>query len=183
MLANALSSMRLVLAPAVVAALLYASAGEVSRWVPAVLFLLAAATDLVDGYLARHGGKPTLLGTLLDPVADKALICATLLVLAVRPVGQRIPVWLVATVVAREVFVMAGAVAFLLKGVAARVRPPALGKVSTAVLMGTVLAGLLLPAGHPVFPVLFPLAWVLVVASGLQILRYGMAVLGEADER
>jgi len=180
---NVVSSIRLLLVPGVVAALLYASEGDLSKWVPVGLFILAALTDALDGYLARHRGKQTLMGAFLDPVADKALICATLIVLAVKPIGQRVPAWLVAVVVARETFVILGSAALVLRGAAGRVKPMLLGKLSVGVLMIVALASLILEAGNPVFVVLFPLAGALVVASGLQILHYGAQVLGEADER
>ena len=48
----------------------------------AILFALAAVTDLLDGYLARKYGNVTPLGALLDPIADKMLIAATLVLLA-----------------------------------------------------------------------------------------------------
>ena len=180
---NVVSSIRLLLVPGVVVSLLYASEGDLSKWAPVGLFLLAALTDMVDGYLARHHGKRTLMGAFLDPVADKALICAPLIVLAVKPIGQRVPVWLVAVVVTREVFVILGSAALVLRGAAGRVKPALLGKLSVGVLMVVVLASLILKEGNPVFAVLFPVAGVLVVASGLQILHYGAQVLGEADER
>ena len=176
---NVVSSIRLLLVPGVVVALLYAAEGELSKWVPVGLFLLAAATDAIDGYLARHRGKRTLLGAFLDPIADKALICVPLIVLAVKPIGERVPVWLVVLVVTREVFVIFGSAAMVLRGAAGRVKPSVIGKVSVAVLMAVVLATLTLNEGNPVFAVLFPVSGVLVVASGLQVFNYGVHVLGE----
>jgi CDP-diacylglycerol--glycerol-3-phosphate 3-phosphatidyltransferase len=64
-----------------------------------VLFVLAAATDLVDGPLARRRNEVTRLGTFLDPLADKVLIVGTLAALTLRGAA---PPLLVAIVVARE---------------------------------------------------------------------------------
>ena len=55
---------------------------DAERWVAAALFILAACTDKLDGYLARSRNQVTTLGKLLDPVADKLLICSCLIVLS-----------------------------------------------------------------------------------------------------
>ena len=52
------------------------------NWWAAVLFALAAATDLLDGYLARRQGRVTAFGAALDPIADKVLVAGTVLLLA-----------------------------------------------------------------------------------------------------
>lgn len=52
------------------------------RWAAAVLFIVAASTDKLDGWLARRTGQVTELGKLMDPIADKLLTCATLIVAA-----------------------------------------------------------------------------------------------------
>ena len=63
------------------------------------IFLAAAATDLLDGYLARRWGQITTIGTLLDPIADKLLISAALIALV--QVGV-VPAWMVILIVGRE---------------------------------------------------------------------------------
>ena len=50
------------------------------RWAAAVLFIVAASTDKVDGWMARKYNQVTELGKLMDPIADKLLTCATLIV-------------------------------------------------------------------------------------------------------
>lgn len=68
----------------------------------AVLFILAAITDLLDGYIARKYGIVTLLGKFLDPLADK-LIVNTAMILMI-PIG-RIPAWIVALIIMRDLAV------------------------------------------------------------------------------
>jgi CDP-diacylglycerol--glycerol-3-phosphate 3-phosphatidyltransferase len=74
------------------------------------IFLAAAATDLVDGYLARRWGQITTVGTLLDPIADKLLISSALIALVQVRV---VPSWMVILIVGRE-FAITG-----LRGIAA----------------------------------------------------------------
>src|SRR5215469_6965521 len=63
------------------------------------IFLVAAATDLLDGYLARRWGQITTVGTLLDPIADKLLISAALVSLVDI---HRVPAWMVILIIGRE---------------------------------------------------------------------------------
>jgi len=63
------------------------------------IFLTAAATDLLDGYLARRWGQITTVGTLLDPIADKLLISSALIALVQVHMA---PAWIVILVVGRE---------------------------------------------------------------------------------
>lgn len=68
-------------------------------WLALGIFLIAAATDLLDGYLARRLGQITTIGTLLDPIADKLLISAALIALVQV---HAVPGWLVILLISRE---------------------------------------------------------------------------------
>jgi CDP-diacylglycerol---glycerol-3-phosphate 3-phosphatidyltransferase len=70
----------------------------------AIVFTLAAITDLLDGYLARKLGVVSVLGKLIDPLADKLIVMATLVWMT--PMG-RMPVWAVIVLLAREFSVTA----------------------------------------------------------------------------
>ena len=66
------------------------------------VFIIAMATDWFDGRIARRSGHTSSIGSLLDPVADKLLVMATLIVL----IDQRVfPAWMVAAIVARELLI------------------------------------------------------------------------------
>ena len=105
-LPNALSLLRIFLVPFLVVVLLTPPTSWPStfggQWrdiVALVIFLVATATDFLDGWLARRRGQITKLGTLLDPIADKLLISAAFISLVEMELA---PAWMVVVVVARE---------------------------------------------------------------------------------
>lgn len=94
-------------------------------WATAV-FAVAMATDWLDGRLARRSGHTSALGSLLDPIADKILVLAVLIVL----IGEDVfPAWMVAAIVAREFLVTGLRLAALERGVVLHARD--LGKLKT----------------------------------------------------
>lgn len=99
-LSNKLTLFRMAAVPVV--ALLLLSPHRGPNFFAALLFLLAATTDAVDGYLARRNGIVTSVGKLLDPVADKLLVTTALIFLL--PLG-RVPAWAVAVIVGRELVI------------------------------------------------------------------------------
>ena len=101
-LPNAITVVRLALLPA----FLWLTCTE-QTWTLAlawVLFNAAAASDWLDGYLARRSGTTSLLGTLLDPVVDKIMVLSALLVFVTLGL---LPLWLVLLNLAREFLVTA----------------------------------------------------------------------------
>lgn len=103
-LPNAITLSRLFLTAIFVAAVGFpGKAGDV---VALVSFSVAAATDWLDGYLARKMGLVTSLGKLLDPLADKILVCAAFVFFSAQPVdGYHSPVWVTSLIIAREFLV------------------------------------------------------------------------------
>jgi CDP-diacylglycerol---glycerol-3-phosphate 3-phosphatidyltransferase len=103
---NQLTSMRLVLA--VIAFFFIAWQ---SYLIAMVLFIIAAGTDWLDGYYARKYGQITTLGRILDPFADKVIICGTFIFLASTPPMAADPwglkPWMVVVIVGRELLVTA----------------------------------------------------------------------------
>ena len=123
-LADQLTVARIVAAPFVVILFVWNFHGH-AYWATA-LFIAAMATDQVDGWLARRQGRTTPLGSLLDPVADKVLVLATLIVL----VGEGVFAgWMVAAIVAREILVSGLRLAAVERGVVIQARD--LGKLKT----------------------------------------------------
>ena len=76
-----------------------------------VLFVVAASTDWLDGYYARRYGQVTMLGRILDPFADKVIICGTFIFLVAVPAMHQLPwglrAWMVVVIVGRELLVTA----------------------------------------------------------------------------
>jgi len=106
---NQLTSLRLVLAVAMFCLIPW---GDQCRWfyvAGTVLFVLAAGTDWLDGWYARKYGQVTVLGRILDPFADKVIICGTFIYLAALPRITDVPwglhAWMVVVIVARELLV------------------------------------------------------------------------------
>ena len=97
---NTLSIMRLVFIPAVVICLYFP--GRLGSFLAALSFGLAAITDLLDGFYARRYKVVTPLGKLLDPLADKLLASATMIMLLTL---NRIPTWIVILIITREMAV------------------------------------------------------------------------------
>ncbi|MFY9227251.1 MAG: CDP-diacylglycerol--glycerol-3-phosphate 3-phosphatidyltransferase [Blastocatellia bacterium] len=101
-LPNTLTITRIFLVPILVVVLLTNVAskfGMPQQILGVSLFLAAALTDLLDGFLARRRGEVTTLGTLLDPIADKLLISAAFISLVETHVA---PAWAVVIIIARE---------------------------------------------------------------------------------
>ena len=92
------------------------------------LFAAAAATDLIDGLIAKHFAGRSPLGAWLDPLADKALLTSLLVALAAT---GHLPVWFVALALARDVAIGLGAVTLYLRLSGYRVEPLMVGKLCT----------------------------------------------------
>jgi cardiolipin synthase len=133
-LANALTALRLVLAP--VFLVLYVG-GDRLRALAA--FAAAAATDLLDGLVARVLRQQTRLGAFLDPIADKLLAACALVALAAT---GRLPLWLPALVVSRDLAQLVGAAFLRTIHHPVPVAPTRIGKYATVALALTVVLAL-----------------------------------------
>jgi cardiolipin synthase len=133
-LANGLTALRVVLAP--VFLLLYVQ-GDRLRALAA--FVAAAATDVLDGLVARALHQHTRLGAFLDPIADKLLAACALVALAAT---GRLPWWLPALVVSRDLAQLAGAALLRTTHHVVPVAPTRIGKYATVALALTVVVAL-----------------------------------------
>jgi CDP-diacylglycerol--glycerol-3-phosphate 3-phosphatidyltransferase len=102
-LPNLLSLLRIGLVPVLVIVLMWPTPG--ARALAAGVFLVACITDFLDGWIARRQGMTTPLGQILDPLADKLVVSAVLIMLAAMPPEPRVPAWMVVVIVLRELLV------------------------------------------------------------------------------
>lgn len=152
-LPNLLTYGRIAAVPAVAACLFGVTifqAGLWLRWVALAIFIAAAVTDLLDGWAARYYGEQSKLGRMLDPIADKLLVGACLLMLAADTTVRGWSLWAAFVILCREILV-SGLREFLAE---LRVSVPVsrLAKWKTTVQLvaiGFLLAG---PAGDQVLP-------------------------------
>jgi CDP-diacylglycerol--glycerol-3-phosphate 3-phosphatidyltransferase len=159
-LPNFLTVVRILLVPVLIVALLEKSSG--GDTLAAVVFVAASVTDAVDGYLARARNSVTTFGKLMDPIADKLLIVAALVVLVSV---DRLQAWVAMVIIAREfaVTVLRAAVG---AGAGHVISASGFGKAKTVLQVAMVLA-LIAVHGRPVWvDVLIYLTVLVTVLSG-----------------
>lgn len=178
-LANAFTGARLIMVP-IFGYLWLKGASESALWI----FGGAAATDVIDGFLARYLNQKSRLGAFLDPLADKLLMLVSL---SVGVYVQAIPVWLALCVVSRDALLLLGAVGF---GLVWRGRhdpdawrPTRIGKYGMFLQTSTVAAAIVEDLVHPpgfrpyVHVVMIITAGLTLVAGAQYVVRAVVAVL------
>jgi CDP-diacylglycerol--glycerol-3-phosphate 3-phosphatidyltransferase len=169
-LPNSLSLFRIVIVPVLMVFLLVdIPNGDV---VALIVFLGAGVSDWLDGYFARRWKQTTVMGTFLDPLADKLLVTAALVSL----VGlQELSAWVAMVVIARELAVTGLRMVAVAKGVV--IAASRWGKAKTVVQMATIAALIVEPRwvkpewtlwGHKVTWYLIMLMLALTVVSGIE---------------
>lgn len=184
-LPNRITISRILLVPVFIGLLLY--------WTPALnlgpaafaVFLVACATDAVDGLLSRRLNQKTRLGTLIDPLADKALLMSAFVGLAFFPnipAQSRIEPWLAVIVISRDAILICGAL--LIAAMFGRFEPRTnfVGKATTFFQMVFVLC-MFIPASGAVCAALTAVvaactlaSSAIYIASGARMLSNGAAV-------
>ncbi|MGY9019654.1 MAG: CDP-alcohol phosphatidyltransferase family protein [Alphaproteobacteria bacterium] len=109
------------------------------------LFVAAGVSDAIDGYIAKQMGQATVLGSYLDPLADKALLVGVYVTM-----GQAdlLPSWLVILVVFRDIVIIGGVVLLHISTDGVRMKPLVVSKINTAaqiILVTVVLSNLAFP--------------------------------------
>jgi cardiolipin synthase len=150
---NLITLGRILLVPVVVWAI---AAGEMR--IAFLLFLAAAISDAVDGFLAKRFGMTTELGAYLDPLADKVLIVSIYVTLGINGI---IPRWIVILVVSRDIMIVGAVLLSWLVDKPVTVKPLAVSKFNTAAQI--IYAGLVLAS----FGLGFDAGWLLTLAMAL----------------
>jgi cardiolipin synthase (CMP-forming) len=145
--ANKITIVRILLVPFfIVLTVYYVQNGEELFRLAAIgAFALAALSDGIDGYIARHYHQHSELGRILDPLADKMLLIAGIILLSLKnePYLERLPLWLTITVLSRDVLLLIGLVVIHHACGQIKVRPALVGKVATVLQMTCILWALL----------------------------------------
>lgn len=126
-----LTLLRIVLIPVMVA--LFYAGGDTARWAALAGFILAALTDWFDGYLARVTNTSSRLGEMLDPIADKLIVCAALVMLVKDGTIHDSTVIAAIVIVSREIL-LSGLREYL-AAAQVKVRVSRIAKVKTAIQM------------------------------------------------
>jgi cardiolipin synthase (CMP-forming) len=172
--ANQLTILRIVFVPVFIILLAY---GEIG-WALST-FVAAGVTDVLDGIIARRFGQKTSIGAVLDPLADKLLMTASILLLSLPQMGfaTAIPRWLMIVIIFRDVFILLVSLIVVLM-VGWRVFTPSpYGKASTVMQVLTVLAVLYVNWRHMTVPelhILFYMTGLMTAFSGLHYLVRGL---------
>ncbi len=138
--ATKITLLRMFLIPFVAMGILYHRYGTVL-----IIFLISGLSDLLDGLIARKYGQKIRLGALLDPMADKLLLCTSFLLLTIPSTGLSvpIPIWLAIVVFGRDIIIVISAVAITMTTGFTKFDPTIYGKASTLVQILCVLGVLL----------------------------------------
>jgi len=188
-LANALTLLRMVTIPFFIVAIGYNRSG----WA-LVLFVAAAVTDLLDGLIARVWKQTTSVGAILDPMADKLLLTAGFVMLALPDQSKafpelvltnRIPIWVVIITISRDVFISLISLVMYMTVGQTRFPPSLPGKLTTALqlitvsvlLFGNYLGRQLVVLG----PFLIWLTLAVTIASGFHYLYLATTVASRED--
>jgi cardiolipin synthase (CMP-forming) len=105
------------------------------RWAAIAIFVVAAASDGIDGYIARRYNQRSRLGVTLDPIADKGLLLAGIITLSITKWAYRFPLWFPVLVITRDSIIVAGALVLQFLNGNVQVRPSWAGKCATACQM------------------------------------------------
>ncbi len=176
---NLLSALRMGLIPLFVIAVM-----ERRPLAALIIFALAGLTDLLDGFVARFLHQESVLGAYLDPLADKLLLTAAFVMLAIPGLhpGHPIPIWMTVMVITRDVcIVLIALVIYLALGIS-KFSPSRISKWNTVFQISAVVAVLLTGVSSRFDLVAVGLLYVMVVLTVASGLEYGYRFVYRADD-
>jgi CDP-diacylglycerol--glycerol-3-phosphate 3-phosphatidyltransferase len=187
-LANKITIARMLFIPLFILLVLYfersVACGEPAialRWVATGIFLAIFLLDALDGYVARKRKEISRLGTLLDPLTDKAMLLSALILLSLpsSAFSFSLPVWFVVLVISRDVLLVGGALIIQNLVGKVTVRPRISGKVTTF-FQAMVILWVLLGIKQHLFMGVIGIAACLTFISGVQYVIDGIGQLERA---
>jgi cardiolipin synthase (CMP-forming) len=179
-LANKITFLRLFCIPFFILLLLYYDRGgghnETLRIVASIIFIVTFLFDGIDGYIARTRNQITRLGTIIDPLADKALMLSGLVLLSYSSVNtyhNHLPIWFVWLVISRDTMLVVGAIVIHLLTGNVTVKPRISGKLTTF-FQTFLIAWVMLNLPKGVFNWVLGAATFLTSVSGIQYFLDGV---------
>ena len=146
--ANKITVVRIVMIPAFVTMAIYYGASikrgeplEWQRFAAIAIFIFAALSDGLDGYVARRYNQRSKLGIILDPIADKGLLLSGIITLSLTNWSEidsdsgKFPVWFPVLVISRDAILLVGTLVLYLLNGKVHVKPHWTGKVATVLQM------------------------------------------------
>ena len=190
--ANKITVARILMIPAFVTMAIYYGQSiqrgaplEWQRFTAIIIFLVAAVSDGLDGYVARRYSQRSSLGVILDPIADKGLLLSGIITLSISNWSQsdpdygKFPAWFPVLIITRDAVILLGAMVLHLLNGKVQVKPHWTGKVATVCQMCAI--GWVMLQLH-----FLPLLFVVIVAgtftliSGVVYVMYGVRQLQDA---
>ena len=176
-LPNIITLFRIVFIPFFLSSLLYyrETGDERFRWLAIAIFTVAVLSDALDGLIARLKNQRSVLGSFLDPLADKLLIIAGVIILSVR-MGHlaKLPSWFPVLVISRDLIIVVGSLLIHILAGKVTPQPSIAGKVTTFFQMLTIVWVLINIPLH--FLPLYA-ATIFTFISGIEYIRIGMKQL------
>lgn len=173
-LANKITISRIILTPIFITAIVYSRMD-----IALVFFTLAILSDGLDGFIARTRNEKTVLGTILDPVADKILLISAFICLSLvknLPAGLRLPPYVPIIVISRDAIIVLGSIIIhVIKG-DVKIEPSFWGKLTTFFQMMTIVSILV---KFMYSEVVWDIAMVLTIISGADYMFKGSRILSE----
>jgi cardiolipin synthase len=185
---NLLTFLRMALIPVLAILLVYGEFG----WALFV-FVVAGASDGVDGFVARRFNQQSELGTILDPIADKLLMTTVFIILTLpsiypTPLPRHLPVpfWVTAAVIGRDILIIAAAAAIFVMTSFRGFKPSWLGKASTVVqifAVGLILIDANFPSLRGFYlPTVYTTTFAFALFSGIHYIFYVARLMKEEEK-
>jgi len=187
--ANKITVIRILMIPVFVTLAIYygesiqeGSPQDWMRFTAIAVFLLAALSDGLDGYVARRYNQRSSLGVILDPIADKGLLLSGIITLSISNWSQvdphygKFPAWFPVLVITRDVVIVTGSLLLHVLNGKVRVRPSWTGKVATVLQMAAIAWVMLQIRIPPLIYIVFAAGFFTLV-SGVIYFRNGLRQL------
>ena len=151
-----------------------------------IVFAIAGLTDALDGYIARKFNQETLLGKILDPIADKSLLISSFIFIYNSDLKVKFPFWYVVIVISRDMFILLGSlVIYFIKG-NLKIEPSIFGKATTffqILSIITILLANIIPINKFIIYSVIYVSSIFTILSAITYLNTGLEQLKNTDRQ